>query len=62
MKHTASLTLMVTALTACGAPTEPVTAAEVRPDAALKVDCTTRKGAKGSLPGVDVISTCSVPR
>lgn len=62
MKHTAPLALVIAAVTACGAPTEPVTAAEVRPDAALKADCTARKGTKGSLPGVDVIGTCPVPR
>jgi hypothetical protein len=66
MKHTALLILVLTAVTACSEPTQPVsvqaTDAAAGPEAALQADCTARKGVKSSRPGVDLISVCPVAR
>jgi hypothetical protein len=66
MKPAASLTLILTALAACNAPTQPggvpATLGATDPQAALKDDCTARKGAKGTRPGVDMIVACPVTR
>jgi hypothetical protein len=66
MKHTALLTLVLTAVTACSEPTQPAgvqaTDAAAGPKAALQVDCTARKGNQSSRSGPDLISTCPVAR
>jgi hypothetical protein len=66
MKHAVLLTIVLTAVTACSEPTQPVGVqapdATAGPEAALQANCTARKGVRSSGSGPDLISTCPVAR